>query len=208
MEDKKIKVDLACGDNKHGEDWIGVDIAQTSAVDIQHDLNHYPWPFEDESVDEIHCSHYIEHIPHDSRVLDLFRMILRSENLDSLKDEISRYMDEDKPSEGLINFMNECYRILKPEGKISLIAPYYSSIRAYGDPTHQRFICDWTFYYYNKQWRELNKLEHYGIIADFDVKYDFHISEEMSLKSEEVRNEAFLRYWNTVDDIMVKLKKN
>jgi len=176
----KIRIDLACGNNKI-EGFIGIDVEETPAVDIVHDLNKYPWPFDDNSVDEIHCSHYIEHIPHDIK-------------------------GEDK-RDGLIQFMDECYRVLKPGSKLTIIAPYYTSIRAYGDPTHCRQICDWTFFYYNKQWRNINKLSHYNIKCDFDAEYDYHISEEMSLRSEQVRNKAFLENWNSVEDIIVRLIK-
>lgn len=200
---KKIKVDLACGNNKHGDDWIGVDIVETPSVDIVHNLNQYPWPFESNSVDEVHCSHYIEHIPHD---VDIYKLILKSESLEHLQQLVRE--KEKSPSDGLIKFMNELGRILKPSGKATIIAPYYSSIRAYGDPTHTRSICDWTFFYYNKEWRDTNKLNHYGITCDFDTTFDYHISEDMSLRSEQVRNKAFLENWNAVEDIMAKLIKN
>ena len=59
----KTKLDLACGGAKK-EGFTGVDIADIEGVDIVHDLNIYPWPFEDGSVEEINCSHYVEHIPH------------------------------------------------------------------------------------------------------------------------------------------------
>jgi len=60
-ETKLLKLDIACGDNKR-EGFTGVDKYKTDSVDIVHDLTVYPWPFEDNSVDEIHCSHYIEHV--------------------------------------------------------------------------------------------------------------------------------------------------
>ena len=47
----------------------------------------------------------------------------------------------------LIKFMDEVYRILKPGGKIKIIAPYYTSIRCWQDPTHKRAISDATFLY-------------------------------------------------------------
>jgi SAM-dependent methyltransferase len=55
-------LDIACGDNKM-EGWIGIDIAKTPAVDIQHDLFQFPWPIEDSSIDEARCSHFFEHVP-------------------------------------------------------------------------------------------------------------------------------------------------
>ena len=58
-EIKLVKLDIACGQNKQ-EGFIGIDIAGNA--DIIHDLNVYPWPFEDNSVDECFCSHYVEHV--------------------------------------------------------------------------------------------------------------------------------------------------
>ncbi|MCZ2339890.1 MAG: class I SAM-dependent methyltransferase, partial [Chitinophagales bacterium] len=40
----------------------------------------------------------------------------------------------------LIKFMDEVYRILKPGGRIKIIAPYYNSMRCWQDPTHKRAI--------------------------------------------------------------------
>lgn len=57
-----MKVSLACGQRKP-EGFIGVDIAEDCGADIVHDLNVFPWPFDDESVDEVECEHYLEHIP-------------------------------------------------------------------------------------------------------------------------------------------------
>jgi hypothetical protein len=108
--------------------------------------------------------------------------------------------------------MNELYRILKPGGTVKITAPYYTSIRFYGDPTHCRPICDWTFYYFNKEWRDENGLSHYGITANFDshpskCNISYYITNDMTLKSEEVRNNAFKHQWNTIEDIIIDLKK-
>lgn len=176
-----VKIDIACGQAKR-EGFKGVDIVDVEGVDIVHDLTQYPWPFEDNSVDEVYCSHYIEHIPHD---------VKNGDNRD-----------------GLIQFMNELYRILKPGSKATIIAPYYSSMRAFGDPTHCRFISDMTFYYYNKQWRDANKLDHYGIECDFDITIDYYITNDLTLKSDEIRKHAFKHDWNAVDDIKAEMIKN
>lgn len=181
MNNKKVKIDIACGDNKKGEDFIGVDKIKNPSVDIVHDLNVYPWPFEDNSVDEIVCSHYIEHIPHD----------------------INNGDDRD----GFIQFMDEVYRILKPGGTVKIVAPYVTNVRAFGDPTHRRYIHDWSFFYYNKEWRDANKLSHYGIECDFDMTFSYLIDDELTLKSSEVREEFFKKYWNSILEIIVVLTK-
>ena len=59
---KILKIDLACGNNKLGEDWLGVDIIPFPTVDMVWDLDVYPWPFPDGCATTILCSHYVEHI--------------------------------------------------------------------------------------------------------------------------------------------------
>lgn len=57
-----LRLDLACGEIKK-EGFVGVDIAPLPGVDIVHDLAKFPWPFQDQSVDEVIVSHYVEHAP-------------------------------------------------------------------------------------------------------------------------------------------------
>ena len=195
-----LKIDLACGDNKK-EGFVGIDIVKTSSADYVMDLTQYPWNIESNSVEEINCSHYIEHIPHDT--VNLKKLIKDCNTFEEFKLKIEDHDQKD----GFIKFFNEIYRILKPDGKVTIVAPYYTSIRAFGDPTHTRYIGDWSFLYLNKEWRNVNKLGHYGIETNFDAKCSYYISNEMTLKSEEVRTNAFQHYWNAIDDIIVELKK-
>lgn len=165
-----MKLDLACGQNKR-PGFTGVDIAPGEGVDIVHDLETYPWPFKDHSVEEIHISHYAEHV----------------------KD--------------LNAFMNEMWRVCEKDAKVSIVGPYYTSIRAWQDPTHVRPLSEATWMYYNKGWREANKLDHYGITADFDlVNAILFFNEPWNQKSEDARQFAAKHYFNVVSDILVELK--
>ncbi len=56
-----IRLDLACGGTKK-EGWVGVDIVTLPTVDVVHDLSATPWPFADDTVLEINCSHFVEHV--------------------------------------------------------------------------------------------------------------------------------------------------
>jgi len=198
-----MKVDLACGDNKH-EGFIGIDIVDIPEVDIVHDLSVYPWPLEDNSVDEVVCNHYIEHIPHDDILGDIKDILKETTSFDEFKEKL---LNKKKSKDGFIKFLEELHRILKPGGKAKIVAPYATNVRAYGDPTHTRYIHDWSFYYANKEWMDNNKLTHYDIKADFDVKFSYFIDDELSLKSTEVRQDAFKRDWNSIVDLIVELTK-
>ncbi len=57
-----IKLDIACGRNKQGPEWLGIDYQQFPGVDIQHDIESYPWPLPDSCVDIAVGSHIAEHI--------------------------------------------------------------------------------------------------------------------------------------------------
>lgn len=180
-EEKKLRYDLACGDNKT-EGCIGVDIVQNKnkTVDILWDLNKYPWKWaKNDSVDEIYISHFIEHLPQ------------------TLPDGTN----------GFFRFFDECYRILKVGGTIALVAPYYSSIRATQDPTHTRAISEASFLYFNKGWREMNNLEHYDIKSDFDYGFQHSWYPEWQNRSMEAKDFALKHYINVVSDVHITMTK-
>jgi len=109
--------------------------------------------------------------------------------------------------EDIIKFMDECYRILKVGGKFEIVAPYYSSVRAWQDPTHVRAISEYTFLYFNKKWREDNLLEHYNIKSDYDFTYVYNLDSMWANRNEEARNFAIKYYINVVNDIFLTLTK-
>lgn len=186
-EGKPIKINLACGQIKM-DGFIGVDKVKTEEiVDIVHDLDNIPWPFEDNSIEEVYCSHYIEH------------------------------------TKDLVKFMEELYRIMKKpyvndkgeevKSKCMIIAPYYSSVRAWQDPFHKRAISEFTFLYFNKNWRDQNKLNHgdYDIKADFDFTYGYQMDNSPPgnwiSRDENARVFAMKYYINVISDIQVALTK-
>lgn len=64
----------------------------------------------------------------------------------------SHVVEHINPSHGtFINFMNECWRILKPGGEIIIGAPYATSPGMFRDPTHCNFINEETWSYFDPQ---------------------------------------------------------
>lgn len=180
-EQKVIRLDIACGQNKR-EGFTGVDIA--GDADIIHDLFTFPYTFaEDNSVDEIHCSHFIEHLPMEYVTVN------------------------GKSKDMLFAFIDECYRILKPGGKATLIFPCAMSVRAFQDPTHRRFIPPQTVYYFQKEWREVNKLDHYNVECDFDWAVGEAENQLLQTRNQEYKQFAKMNYWNAIDDLYFILSK-
>lgn len=108
-----------------------------------------------------------------------------------------------------MKFFNECYRILKPNGIMRLLHPYYKSVRAVQDPTHKwPPISENSYFYWDKNWREANKLDHYPIDCDFEFNI-YYLWQDVTVanKSEETRAFNIDKYWNVVADMMVDLKK-
>jgi len=214
MITEEKKINLACGNNRI-EGYFGIDAIKTDSVDFVLDLEKYPWDIKTESVEDIVCFHYVEHINHDSTMKHLVEAFAKSNTYAELRKNFLvsiDYVGEKlkhpfMPSDGLFRFMDEVYRILIPKGKIRIIAPYYASMRAMQDPTHTRSIGEATFMYFNKEWRTMNKLDHYGVSCDFDFTYWYNIQQDFLNKHLEQRNYAMKHLWNVIDDIDVTMTK-
>jgi hypothetical protein len=176
-----MKLEIACGQRKQ-EGWTGIDYIKTAQCDIQHDLFKFPWPIEDNSVEEAQCSHFVEHIP----------MPCACSNGDA---------------DPLLRFFDELYRIMTDGAKCLIVCPYYSSVRAWQDPTHRRAISERTFLYTNKEWRKVNLLDHYKVSCDFDFTYGWALNADTAGRAQEAQPFWINHYVNAVDDIYVTLTK-
>ena len=62
-----MKLNLGCGKD-YIDDWVNVDFYDDSKCDVTHDLEEFPWPWEDDSVSEIRIIHTLEHLGADWKV--------------------------------------------------------------------------------------------------------------------------------------------
>ncbi len=71
-----IKIlDVGCGTAKI-KGAIGIDRVALPEVDIVHDLNSFPWPFENESFGEIYMNDIIEHLDDTIKVMEEIHRLL------------------------------------------------------------------------------------------------------------------------------------
>ena len=55
------KLNIGCGEDiKKG--YVNLDFLKQEGVDVVHDVNKFPWPFKDNTFDEVYASHVLEHI--------------------------------------------------------------------------------------------------------------------------------------------------
>ncbi|MFA7242402.1 MAG: methyltransferase domain-containing protein [Sulfuricellaceae bacterium] len=169
------KLDIACGNRKQ-PGFIGVDKYETPSTDALVDLLVFPWPWKSESIDEVYCSHFFEHIPKEQRPV----------------------------------FMEELYRILKTGAKATIICPYGGSNRAMQDFTHEwPPVFAESFLYFNKKWREENRLTHgpYAMTCDFDFRSGLDLEPNLVQCSKEDQALAIRHYINAARDLQITLFK-
>jgi SAM-dependent methyltransferase len=69
-------LDVGCGSNK----WpgaVGLDISADTDADVVHDLNEFPYPFDDDAFDQVLLQDVIEHVREPIRVMDELHRICR-----------------------------------------------------------------------------------------------------------------------------------
>jgi hypothetical protein len=101
-----------------GEDFQNLttlDLFDTHNPDVIHDLEVLPYPFEDDSFDEIHAYEVLEHTGKQGDWRFFFAQFA------------------------------EFYRILKPNGYLAGTSPYFATNWAWGDPGHTRIISNECF---------------------------------------------------------------
>lgn len=80
MGQSKKTLDLGCG-NKKREGAVGVDFNERTQADVIHNLNTFPYPFEDSSFDEIYIDNTLEHLDDVIRVMEEVHRICKPNGL-------------------------------------------------------------------------------------------------------------------------------
>lgn len=122
--------------------------------------------------------------------------------LDSTVDEIfSRHLFEHVRN--LIQLFEEVHRVCKPGARVIINVPYYTSIKAYKDPTHVNWFTEKTFEYFEgKNWDNF----------EFPFRGAFHVKKVEYLYQRPFhRYFPFMSFWrrilmNTVTSMIVELE--
>ena len=148
-------------------------------IECKHNLMEFPWLFEDGSVYEFNCEHYIERIP--IQLLD--------------------------GTYGLTRFMEEVYRCLMDKGTIRICGSHYMSQEAYQDPRYVRGISDRTLAYYNQK-SILDESEKYALKCNFEEISKIKIVDpSVEGKADLAKRFMIEHYWNIVREVQYVLRK-
>lgn len=118
-----IRLDIGCGANKQ-PGFVGMDIRPLDGVDIVQDLTRFPWPLPDDSVLVAMSSHVVEHIPPVA-------------------------IGPDGTWFPFVRFMDEVWRVLRPDGEFAIACPHGYSSGYLQDPTHCNAINEATWAYFD-----------------------------------------------------------
>ena len=192
-EDKLIFLDLGCGQNKSTPDAI----ISHGLASIEDKDKIKVVGIDNQKIVGIDLVHDLTKFPYPFAD-------------DSIDGAFSSHFIEHLDGPERIKFFNEMYRILKMGGKMRHIHPHYNSVRAIQDPSHKwPPICPQSYLYWDRNWREANKLDHYLGICDYEIMVynSGWMDPSWATKNEETRNFAINYYSNVVADLIADMKK-
>ena len=136
-----MKLDLGSGPEPV-EGFEGVDREPVTdhVFDLATGWDGWRWPWDDNSIEALRSSHFIEHIPAESA-----QMHCPVQQRQLFKDL-------------LVHFFDEAWRVIEPGGTFELFWPPLQSTFAFQDPTHRRFIPARQLMYFSREFRDNNRL--------------------------------------------------
>jgi hypothetical protein len=191
-----LKLDLGAGTRKT-PGFIGVDVRQFEGVDVVCDLSTQRWPFESDTVDEVICSHMLEHVPG--------KKVTTAVDVDWVKHTVDVREVVTYPR---AHFFNELYRVMKKGAKAQIVTPAWSSGRAYGDPTHEwPPVSEFGFLYLSAEWRKANAPHDDFLSCDFDIGSGYVLHPAVLARNPDYQQHAMSFYKEAAQDIVSTLTK-
>lgn len=180
---RPLKIDLGCGKNKKGADWIGVDELKFDGVDVVMNIGKDKWPWKDGSVDEIHASHFVEHLYPEERI--------------HFANELYRVLKKPEYENGALI-----------RGFATIIVPHWTSQRAYGDMTHKwPPVAEFWFYYLDRDWRAINAPHNQDYRCHLNVNWGYSTHPSLNGRSQETVNFALQNYKEAAMDIIATFNR-
>lgn len=138
-KEQGVRLWLGCNQRPR-KGWVNVDLEPFPGVDVTADLEKR-WPWEDSSVDEVACADLPEHLrmvwdEPDSNRLATATNALATGNVAGALEEVMLAVRNPKRRYGIIHFMNEAFRVLKPNGRLDCLIPSTDGRGWAQDPTH------------------------------------------------------------------------
>ena len=118
-----LKLHLGCG-RKAVAGYVNIDIFPHEGVDQVLDLNSLPWPWEDNSVEEILANDVLEHL---------------------------YPLGKAEGQMNIVGVLREIHRVLKPDGKLIARIPSTDGPGAWQDPTHVTYWNANTLAYFDRK---------------------------------------------------------
>lgn len=177
-----IKIDLGCGKNKR-EGFLGVDSIDFEGVDVVLNVGKDPWPWEDGSVDEVHASHFVEHLEPEERI--------------HFVNELFRVLNNPVWENGQL-----------VSGKCTIIVPHWASQRAYGDLTHKwPPVSEFWFLYLDDDWRKVNAPHNQDYKCNFFYSIGYNLNPNITVRNQEYQQFAMQWYKEACSDLYATLWK-
>ncbi|WP_440931017.1 class I SAM-dependent methyltransferase [Candidatus Pelagibacter sp.] len=125
---KKEKLNLGSG-NEIKEDFINVDFKQDINVDVVHNLNNFPWPFENNTFSEVLAENVIEHLDDFMKVMEEIYRVTKQDSLIKISvpywNSSYAYIDPTHKK----GFHELTFSFFDPESPYCKQRPYYSKAR-------------------------------------------------------------------------------
>lgn len=172
-----------------GKRFTTVDILKFDGIDVVMNAGKDKWPFKDNSVDEVHASHFVEHLEAEERI--------------HFVNELYRVLKKPYHENGQLK-----------SGFATVIVPHWASQRAYGDLTHKwPAVSEFWFYYLDKDWRKGNAphLDYeqvkFGYKCNFSVNWGYNMHPDIQPRNLEYQQNALKFYKEAASDIIAQFVK-
>jgi hypothetical protein len=193
-----LKLDLGCGRSKR-EGFSGVDAIAFPGVDIVTNLA------DRKHTDPCVARRAVEGGCTCPRDYNVFQPWPWEDN--SIDEAFSSHFVEHLDVHARKHFVEQLWRVLKPEATAQIVVPYAFSERAYGDLTHAwpPLVGFW-FFYLDAVWCAQNSA-HHTYLANFSVGWGHNPREDLKSRNPEYVQEALAKELNASMDMIANFTK-